>query len=186
MCLSRCTDGVRVNFVEFFTLPLCVLGTELRLPGSYRQPLYLWNHLTDVFKYLPETLHTGKVILSQEYSTIRLSRILHTFYFPTCIVCYSSPFHCSFFFIILYHCEYYTHIIRKYIFFFIIFYHCCCECHSYLLIINYNAMRTLIRFCVCPGIGRGSVYRCACSLISTNPSPSSKCQSYIRIANSGD
>lgn len=103
MCLSRCTDGVRVNFVEFFTLPLCVLGTELRLPGSHRQPLYLRNHLTDLFKYLPETLHTGKVILSQEYSTIRLSRILHTFYFPTCIVCYSSPFRCSFFFSILYH-----------------------------------------------------------------------------------
>lgn len=64
--------------------------------------------------------------------------------------------------------------------------HCCCECHSYLLIINYNAMRTLIRFCVCPGTGRGSVFICVCSLISTNPPPSSKCQSYIRIANSGD
>ena len=62
MCLSRCTSDVRVNFVEFFTLPLCGLGTELRLPGVHRQPLYLRNHLTDLFKYLPETLHTRKAI----------------------------------------------------------------------------------------------------------------------------
>lgn len=108
-----------------------------------------------------QTWHTGKVILSQEYSTTRLSRILHTFYFPTCIVRYSSPFRCSFLFSMLYH----TAAVN---------------------VINYNAMRTLIRFCVCPGTGRGSVCRCPCSLISTNPSPSSKCQSYIRTANSGD